>query len=67
MSVPWYVWLVGRYAPHVQDGERGEWEIVGVFSTHDRATAAALRGDFILTLALDDVIPPMELGTEWVS
>jgi hypothetical protein len=37
-----------------------------VFTTHEKATTAAQRGDFILTLALDDVIPPMELGTEWV-
>lgn len=58
----WYVWLVG--CPR----ESGSWGVIGLFSSREKAEAAASSGCFITILPMDEAAAfHGELTVTWVD
>lgn len=62
---PWYVWVVGTV--NEDPADETDFKLVGVFTTAEKARAAAFNGCFIVTLPVDESWVGNTVPTEWVS
>jgi hypothetical protein len=64
VSDNWYVWIVGRYP----DDPSEPWRLVGVFSSKEKALSAAMSGEFMVCLPMDEVaFGLLTAATEWIE